>query len=315
MLSVSLRLWLVTLVAAVLPAAIACSSGPGAQPATTAPASPTASQRPSVTVPTATLTPSASPTPAETAAPAAHLEPDGFPLPPATRVDLVVGEKGARRMEPGAGPAPEEYSARDQVLDDPARANAGGWNCRTHVAFEGKPAVDWYVRASTPVYTTMDGQATLRIVTLANAFDVYGVDREPYQGDPDRARAAIDPFGGRPGGGKGVYVEVVSSGFRVNYGHLSLAPTLGVLPADAFLGSFDPSYDYGARFSALRRFDTSDAIASWPVRAGDVIGFTGDSGYSEAPHLHYEIASADGNWLCPTRESGFPDNGWLFRQP
>jgi hypothetical protein len=45
-----------------------------------------------------------------------------------------------------------------------------------------------------------------------------------------------------------------------------------------------------------------------------VIGYTGDAGYSEAPHLHYVITErASGRSLCPTEESGFDDGGWLTR--
>jgi murein DD-endopeptidase MepM/ murein hydrolase activator NlpD len=50
------------------------------------------------------------------------------------------------------------------------------------------------------------------------------------------------------------------------------------------------------------------------VRRGDVVAFTGDAGYSEAPHLHYAITRrSDGAALCATREAGFADNGWLVR--
>jgi murein DD-endopeptidase MepM/ murein hydrolase activator NlpD len=50
------------------------------------------------------------------------------------------------------------------------------------------------------------------------------------------------------------------------------------------------------------------------VSRGDVIGFTGDSGYSEAPHLHYEITRlSDERQLCPTGENGFDDGSWLTR--
>jgi murein DD-endopeptidase MepM/ murein hydrolase activator NlpD len=231
------------------------------------------------------------------------------------RVNVVIGKKGSRQIATAEGPAVADYSEVDQPGDDPVAANAGGWNCRTHREYEGKPAVDWYVPEGQPVYATLDGEATLYIVTTVNAFDFYGVEREPYYGDPDRARAPLDPFAGRPGGGKGVFVHVENERYIANYGHLSLARTLEAAPPDAFIAPYGPSYDYAAVFGTPRRFDEFDAIARWEVRAGEVIGYTGDTGYSEAPHLHYEIAALGPEpvWLCPTREEGFGDGGWLFR--
>lgn len=265
---------------------------------------------------TATATPTASPTPSVTPTPGrAKLLPTGFPINAGLRVDVVIGKKGSRQIATGEGPTAADYSERDQPSDDPAVANAGGWNCRTHQEYEGKPAVDWYVPEGQPVYATMDGEATLFIVTAVNAFDVYGVDREPYYGDPDRPRAPADPFGGRPGGGKGVFVHIENERAVANYGHLLLPATLDAVPGDAYLDGYGPHDDYAAAFAAPRRFDEFDAIARWEVRAGSVIGYTGDTGYSEAPHLHYEIGllSPAAAWLCPTREHGFGDAGWLFR--
>jgi hypothetical protein len=182
-----------------------------------------------------------------------------------------------------------------------------------HAEYEGAPAVDWYVQPGVPVYATMDGEATLFINTYVNAFDYYGVSRESYIGDPDRARAPITPFPG-PGGGMGVYVAVVSESHRTAYGHLDLVATIANVPASAFRGRFSPSFDYTAEFAVPRRFDVADQVAVWHVKRGDVIGYTGDGGYSEAPHLHYTITRrSDGAALCPTGEAGFADNGWLLR--
>ena len=67
-------------------------------------------------------------------------------------------------------------------------------------------------------------------------------------------------------------------------------------------------------FSVPRVSSVGDIIATWQVRRGDVVGFTGDAGYSEAPHLHYAITRrSDGAALCATGEAGFADNGWLLR--
>ena len=200
-----------------------------------------------------------------------------------------------------------------QASDDPALANANGWNCRVHQEYEGAPAVDWYVQTGTPVYATMDGEAMLFVNTIVNAFDYYGVSREPYIGNPDRARAPLSPFPG-PGGGMGVYVAIVSETHRAAYGHLELDATITHVPVGAFRGGFSRTFDYRGAFDTPRRFDIADQVAAWQVKRGDVIGYTGDAGYSEAPHLHYAITRrSDGATLCATGEAGFADNGWLFR--
>lgn len=265
-----------------------------------------------------TATPSPSPVPTASAtatATADPLLPVGFPIDPGTRLGMVTGAVGARTIAWGAGPGAEEYSRTEQPLGDPERANRCGWNARLHVEYEGQPAVDWYVRA-VPVTATMDGTATLLINTVANPFEVYGVPREAYIGNPDRARAPVSPFPG-PGGGQGVFVRIENAAYRTDSAHLDLAPTLAYVPKDAWLSGY--AADAGAlsrQFAALRDFRTATAIARWNVKRGDVIGVTGDTGYSEAPHLHYAIRPAgQENALCPTREAGFSRSGWLFGAP
>jgi hypothetical protein len=211
----------------------------------------------------------------------------------------------------GAGPRADDYSLKDQASADAERANRSGWNCRVHLAYEGAPAVDWYIPIGTRVYSTMDGTARLYVVTTGNPFDVYGVDREPYLGNPDRARAPLSPFPG-PGGGKGIFVRVENSAFITEYAHFDPA-TFSVVPAAAFLAGYGPDSGASPVFRALRDFQTFTEVATWDVRAGDIIGLSGDTGYSEAPHLHYTVKRAGGLLLCPTNEPGFSDNGWLFR--
>ncbi|MEP7214727.1 MAG: M23 family metallopeptidase [Anaerolineaceae bacterium] len=159
----------------------------------------------------------------------------------------------------------------------------------------------------------MDGTATLMVNTLSNPFDVYGVSREPYLGNPDRSRAPSSPFPG-PGGGEGAFVRIESETFWSDYAHLSLAQVWQWLPGDAFLAGYARGSDFAAEFRPLRDFRIATPVARWQVKRGDLIGFSGDSGYSEAPHLHYAIrrVGADG-LLCPTAEPGFVDSGWLFR--
>jgi hypothetical protein len=159
----------------------------------------------------------------------------------------------------------------------------------------------------------MDGEAILMLNTIVNAFDYYDVSREPYLGDPDRSRAPVAPFPG-PGGGMGLYVAVLNDAFRAEYGHFDLAGTLAAVPATGFVAPYSAAYAYAAEFAAPMPVTFGAQIAMWRVRKGDLIGYTGDSGYSEAPHLHYRITRrATGETLCPSTEDGFADGAWLFR--
>jgi len=239
----------------------------------------------------------------------------GFPLDPATPLGLVRGTVGARVIAWGEGPTALAYSRDDQPSSDPVVANRCGWNARVHVEYEGQPAADWYIPAGTPILATMDGTAELRVVTVANPFDAYGVSREPYLGNPDRANAPVVPFPG-PGGGQGASVRVANDAFVTDYAHLELAATAALVPPEAFVEGFAPGPALVAAFQPLRDFRTATVVARWRVRAGDVIGMSGDSGYSEAPHLHYTIRRAgESGLLCPTREPGFAGGGWLFAAP
>lgn len=291
-----------------------CGGAGGTHPAATPGGSPTTPATRAVsTTPAPSPEPAQSPSPPAPTAAADATSPLGFPIDPDTVLGLVEGEPGSRVLTWGAGAHALAYSRDDQTSDDPALANRCGWNARTHVQYEGQPAVDWYVPLGTPILATLDGTATLLINTVSNPFDVYGVSREAYIGDPDEPRAPLSPFAG-PGGGQGVFVRVTNQAFSVDFGHMDIAPTISGVPAGAFLGEYTAATDYAAIFAALRNFGVAAPVASWPVRRGDVIGYSGDSGYSEAPHLHYAIRRAGaGNLLCPTAEAGFEDGGWLFR--
>lgn len=256
------------------------------------------------------MTPTLPPSPTATSP---RPEPIGFPIDPATRLGIVTGAPGNRAIRWGEGPPAIDYSRDDQPSNDPDRANRCGWNARLHVEYEGQPAVDWYIPPGTPVVATMDGTATLLINTVANPFDVYGVNREPYLGNPDRDRAPIVPFPG-PGGGQGVFVRIENAGYRTDSAHFDIGATVPAIPRDAWLEGYGPGTDFVAVFAELRDFRVATPVARWEVRAGDVIGASGDSGYSEAPHLHYAIRPAGSpNAVCPTTEPGFDDAGWLFR--
>ncbi len=259
------------------------------------------------------LSPTAPPltaTPAATTEPEAALEPLGFPIDPALRLGLAGAD---RTITWGAGPDALSYSRDDQTSGDPARAGRSGWNCRVHVEYEGQPAIDWYIPIGTPIRATMDGTATLSVITVANAFDYYAVDRAPYVGEPDRANAPRAPFPG-PGGDQGVLVRIDNDSFSTEYAHLHLSQTIALLPEESFLKDYHPSFDYDTRFAAMRDHRDSTPIARWPVHRGDVIGMSGDAGYSEAPHLHYAVRRVGSDALsCPTTEADFSDGGWLFR--
>ncbi len=298
---------------------VGCGDGGEDEPAPSSTAQGTSTSQPSPATATATPSPTAppatpTPEPAKTEAPrVAQLEPTGFPIDRNTRLGIVTGALGSRVIRWGEGPLAADYSREDQPSSDPVRANRAGWNARTHYEYEGHPAADWYIPSGTPVVATMDGLATLLINTVSNPFDVYGVSREAYIGNPDRSRAPISPFPG-PGGGQGVFVRIQNDIYRTDYAHLEVAPTVDVVDPAAFHAGYSPGFDYAAKFAALRDFRTATAVAAWQVRKGDLIGYTGDSGYSEAPHLHYAIRPAGSEKaLCPTNEPGFENSGWLFR--
>lgn len=290
--------------------------GRGDERAATPTPLPTTARPTATTVPAPTAPPSPVPSATPPATPTTRsprLDPVGFPIDPATRLGVVTGDLSSRAIRWSQGPTAIDYSRDDQPSEDPDRANRCGWNARLHVEYEGQPAVDWYIPPGTPVFATMDGTATLLINTVSNPFDVYGVNREPYLGNPDRERAPIVPFPG-PGGGQGVFVRIENAGYRTDSAHFDIAATVPAIPRDGWLDGYGPDHDFVAAFAALRDFRVATPVARWEVRAGDVIGASGDSGYSEAPHLHYAIRRQGfANALCPTAEPGFDDAGWLFR--
>jgi murein DD-endopeptidase MepM/ murein hydrolase activator NlpD len=257
--------------------------------------------------------PTASPEPVTPTPGAPAIEPAGFPVRPETRLGVVEGTVGSRRLVfNDSGPAALDYAAHDMVSADPDIANRSGWNCETHWEYEGIPAVDFYIPVGTPLLATMDGTATLNIISTRTDFDRYGVDREPYLGNPDRSHAPYSPFPGSSGG-LGVYVKVENAGFATEYGHMEIGGTVAAIPASGFIDGYTMSTDYSSMFADVPSPRVITAVARWAVRRGDIIGVSGDAGYSEGPHVHYTVNRTGGPLRCPTQEAGFADGGWLFK--
>lgn len=269
-------------------------------------------QTDSTTTPTPPL---ASPTPTPTPSPPLDL-PVGFPLDPALRPLRVIETAQGRELAAPASDGPtvlavaREHQPRAQ---NDLEANRYGWNCRLHNTYEGAPAVDWYLPSGTPVHATMRGQAELYVITPINSFAHYGVDPRLYLGLPSPS-LPLYPFTG-PSGGMGIFVSVLNGDLRAEYGHLDLAGTLALVPEAAFLTPYSRSFSYDLRFDRPLQPDQGTVVARWPVQRGDTVGFVGNTGYSDVPHLHYQIVIRDRRTkFCPTEEP-FPMAGWLFRQP
>jgi hypothetical protein len=268
--------------------------------------------------PTAILTESPPPTapPTNTPAPTkrpSQTTPSGFPIDPNTHLGIVTGAVGSRQLIfDGSGPTAYDYALNDQPSDDPNRANRSGWDCATHYEYEGASAEDFYIPDGTPIIATMDGTTTLNVISTVNDFDRYGVSREPYIGNPDRSRALYSPFPG-PSSGMGVYVHLENTDYVTEYGHFDIDKTVSTVPASALLKGYSPTSDYNTIFAGAPEPRVITPIAQWYVHKGDVIGLSGDSGYSEGPHVHYTVAHAGASTRCPTTEAGFSDGGSLFR--
>jgi len=229
------------------------------------------------------------------------------------RLGVVTGPVGSRQLVlDSSGPIAYDYALNDQPSGDPERANRSGWNCDTHYEYESAAAVDFYIPDGTPIIATMDGTATLYAISNVNDFDRYGVDREPYLGNPDRSRAPYSPFPG-PSSGLGVYVHLENADYVTQYGHLDIAKTANAIPSSAFVDGWSASTNYDAYFHDVPQPRVATEIARWDVHKGDLIGISGDSGYSEGPHIHYTVARTGGPLRCPTNEAGYSDGGWLFR--
>lgn len=286
------------------------SRGQGGEAAPSVAAASTATPSPTAGEPASALP---SPTASGQATPD---EPVGFPLPLSLRPMRVVETAQGRAVVPAAADGPTLLEvARDfqPRRENDMDANRYGWNCRLHDSYEGSPGVDWYLPAGTPVLATMGGQAELYLVTTANSFAYYGVDLTIMLGLPPPTTARY-PLPG-PSGGLGMFVSVLNGRLRAEYGHLDVAGTLQLVPRDAFVSPYSRVFVYDTDFGRPRNFDQVTLVARWPVQRGDTVGRVGNTGYSDVPHLHYQVVTADRKTkYCPTRES-FPGSGWLFQRP
>jgi murein DD-endopeptidase MepM/ murein hydrolase activator NlpD len=261
---------------------------------------------------TAPVAPAPAPTPEPTVA-----GPVGFPVDPNLRPLRVDGPPQGRRLLPPAPDGPTILQVARDIFPRPANdeeSNRHGWNCRTHEKHEGYPGVDWYLEAGTPVVATMDGKAELYVIFVPNAFSYYGVNANLYLGLPP-PNLPLYPFNG-PGGGMGVFVSVFDGVLRAEYGHLSPKATINGAPDNSFVRPYSKSYDYEANFSRPLGPNDGTLVATWPVKKGQVVGFVGNSGYSDVPHLHYQVITPDRKVkYCPSDEDGYRHAGWLFRHP
>jgi hypothetical protein len=222
-----------------------------------------------------------------------------------------------RSLVPAApdGPTLEQVARDIQTRpQNDMEANRYGWNCRLHDKYEGTgPAVDWYLPAQTPLTAVMAGQAELYVISTANSFSYYGVPIAPGLGLPDPSMP-LYPLPG-PSGGMGIFLSVLNGPLRAEYGHLDLSTTLALVPDGAFLPPYGKDFNYAARFGRPIDYRETTLIARWPVKRGDPAGKVGNTGYSDVPHLHYQIVTADRQTkFCPTPEP-FPNSGWLFGRP
>ncbi|MEN3040194.1 MAG: M23 family metallopeptidase [Bacteroidia bacterium] len=89
------------------------------------------------------------------------------------------------------------------------------------------------------------------------------------------------------GFGKVIYIQHPNGLYTV-YGHLSHFAPKG----EAIIRSLQQSQ---------RRFEVEKYLAphEWPVKAGDTVGWAGNSGYSFGPHLHFEVRTPSHQTLPP----------------
>jgi hypothetical protein len=242
--------------------------------------------------------------------------PVGFPLDPNIRPWQAVDTPQGRRLMPPAadGPTVLQVTRNNFVrAANDMESNRYGWNCRVHAKYEGFPGVDWYLPDGTPAVATMDAKAELYVIYTGNSFDYYNVSKTLYLGLPP-ANVPLFPFKGESGG-MGIFVSLFDGVLRAEYGHLDPKRTIAAVPDAAFFSPYSKTFDYDTRFNKPRGPNDGTLVASWPVKRGQVVGYVGNSGYSDVAHLHYQVITPDrAKKYCPSEEP-LPFSGWLFRRP
>lgn len=117
-----------------------------------------------------------------------------------------------------------------------------------------------------------------------------GVDIKTEGVEGKRLVAAADGYVSRVtvsagGYGRALYITM-RNGKTAVYGHLQ---------------RFRDDIEEQVRSERYRRrsnaVDLRFGAGTWPVRRGDLVGFSGNSGSSMGPHLHYEIRDTESGWL------------------
>lgn len=110
-------------------------------------------------------------------------------------------------------------------------------------------------------------------------------------------------------------VPVLAAGdgyvYRLRLSHTGFGKVLyvrhpnGLITVYGHLSHFAPRGEALARAlqAAQRRFEVEKYLSpsEWPVRAGDTLGWAGNSGYSFGPHLHFEVRTPTEKPVCPLR--------------
>ena len=92
--------------------------------------------------------------------------------------------------------------------------------------------------------------------------------------------------------------QITTTGLTAVYGHLSV-----------FTENLET--ELHKRQERLNSYHTNSYFdsTSFPFKKGDIIGYTGNTGASFGPHLHFEIREKNGKTLNPLKQKySFPDS-------